>query len=124
MTDPKDYYPWPPIKSTAPYSFGELVDLVHTPEGREDLEFELTTGLKEVLLANPWLRKHRPIHMPGLPADTEIDPNAKEILRIYNFLRDDRPYISHPSLSIYYRAYRKALSVLRFERTVLEWHND
>jgi len=124
MTDPRDYYPWPPEVTLL---IKELLTLIGSQEGRDSLERELTMRIKLCVKDHPWPRGS-PIRMPGIP--TSAGSSAKELLKIYSFLHDDQASYSFGRLfprrnvGIYYRAYRKALSELRFERTIREFDDS
>jgi len=117
VTDPKDYYPWPRLLPTMQHDYFLL--LMKSPRGQSALQKELATRIKKFLIENPWYRDHRPIRMPQVVQEGFSDSNAKEILRIYHFLLQldgqSYPYSLHNKIGIYYKAFRDALSQLRWD---------
>jgi len=126
MTDPEDFYPWP--REPVLY-IKALLTLLSSYAGRESLQKELTTGIAKYLRANrEYCSRRLVVRMPGVSvAKTgDDDPNAREILKIYIYLREAQSYyvvdaglgiptIRRRNLGIYYLAYRQALSQLRAE---------
>jgi len=116
---PKDYYPWPSDR----FHIKEVLALLESAPGRASLQFELTNAIKNYLRANCWIRAPRVggFHFPGIAISSHDDPNAREIIRIYNILLDDSIWVLHDPehsarhINIYYRAYRSARKQIRDE---------
>jgi len=115
MTEPQDFYPWPRL-TTMQHDY--FLILIKDPFGRDHLQKILANDIKQFLRENPWYRKARPLRMPqvGFLHQSSSDHNAKEILTIYNFLLNHYhdPETGRNPIGIYYKAFRHALSQLRW----------
>jgi len=112
MTDPQDFYPWPP-KSSPSLSHPDFLSLINHPGGRESLQEGLTIGLKQYLRRNPLFRQRDLDPTRDDLVLDKSDQNAQAILKIYDFLCAESPPFTDPTgqrdnLYIYFEALRSA----------------
>jgi len=118
MTEPKDFYPWPRSKNLY-LSHGELLTLVSSPDGRDCLQKEITTGIKQFLRDHPQYRSKIPATRDELIKEADHDWNAQSLVDIHDFLRSCPPALNMTqeggNISVYFEALRQALHELNQE---------